>query len=153
MVRNCSSTPIALLALTSWLSVCLRIYLNKPNCPYWAKSYSTKYFVPFLFIRSYFVPWYLLEVYLYTTSMVYDIFPLLKLFLSTPWSKVDVGTTFSKNYLLLKTRNKNKIFGFYYHVTSFSLQKSLHLFSNWSSRKEYYLIIIEEILSEFQYNI
>lgn len=149
MVRNCFPTPIALLALTSWLSVCLCIYLNKPNCVH----IEQKAIPPLLFIRSYFVPWYLLEVHLYTTSTVYDIVPLLKLFLSTPWSKVDVGTTFSKNYLLLRTRNKNKILGFYHHVTSFTLRKLSISFLIVSSRREYYLIIIEEILSEFHYNI
>lgn len=137
------------------LTFCVPMYILEQTqlCPYWAKSYSTKYFVPLLFIRSYFVPWYLLEVHLYTTSTVYDIVPLLKLFLSTPWSKVDVETTFSKNYLLLRTRNKNKILGFYHHVTSFTLRKLSISFLIVSSRREYYLIIIEEILSEFQYNM
>lgn len=52
---------------------------------------------------------YLLGILWYNTPTVHDVFPLSKSFVSTPWNKVNMGTTFSKNCLLLRTRYYNKI--------------------------------------------
>lgn len=105
MLRNYSPPVIVLFALTSRQPLCPCVHPSKPNCvTLKSQGNSTKYCFPLLCdnvkISS--------RASLTHTPRADDIFLFFKI-VSILRSKVDVGTTFSKDCPLLKTRNQNKI--------------------------------------------